>query len=382
MRILILTASTGGGHKRAAAALKETIEKEDPSAVVNVTDGIQYCGKIYNKLICQGYYILATKIPNFYGKIYNISDKETKLNALCNTVNYREGRKLCSLFKAFHPDVVISCHPFIATMLSKLKMEGTIHVPVISIITDFALHRTYIMPGIDAYIASCDQMVDEIKQFKSARNSLVYPYGIPIFDKFYKVTDKRKTAQSLGFDPHLPTVLLMAGSFGVASVMDFYKAIVHTNLHCQCIVITGRNQKLYNAFEKYLADPHMPQKPTKLFYFIDNVEEYMHFSDLIVTKPGGLTVTESLACRLPLAIYCAFPGQEKQNADFLEQNHVAVSLSTNPKTGAKQISDLLAQPEKLKEMRGACQKIGKQNSALQIFKLAQELGRKGQKKEL
>lgn len=377
-----MTASTGGGHKRAAAALKETIEKTDPGAVVNVTDGIQYCGKIYNKLVCQGYYILATKLPNFYGKIYNVSDKDTKLNAFCNKVNSREGRKLCSLFKEFRPDVVISCHPFIATMLSKLKMEGSIQVPVISIITDFALHRTYIMPCIDAYITSCDQMVNEIRKYKTARSSLIYPYGIPIFDKFYKQMDKNQTAQFLGFDPNIPTVLLMAGSFGVSSVMDFYKAIVHTDIRCQCIVITGRNQKLYAAFEKYLANPQMPQKPTKLFYFIDNVEEYMQFSDLIVTKPGGLTVTESIACQLPLAIYCAFPGQEKQNADFLEQNHVAVSLNSNPKAGAKQIADLLTHPEKLKEMQSACRNISKQDSALHIYQLAQELGKKGQKKEL
>ena len=121
LRILILTASTGGGDKRAAAALKDTIERNKPDTVVNVTDGIEYCGKLYNRLICSGYLVLATKTPKIYGKVYNISDNDTKLNALCNQINSREGRKLLSLFITFKPDVVISCHPFVTTMLCRRK---------------------------------------------------------------------------------------------------------------------------------------------------------------------------------------------------------------------------------------------------------------------
>lgn len=373
MRILILTASTGGGHKRAAAALKDTIEKNSPNTVVNVTDGIEYCGRFYNRLICNGYLVLATKTPKIYGKVYNISDNDTKLNALCNQINSREGRKLISLFITFKPDVVISCHPFVTTMLGRLKKDNFIDLPVISLITDFEVHRTYISPYIDSYITSNYEMVREIKKLKISDSCKVLPYGIPIFDKFYNSLDKHSFASVIGFDQSKPTLLLMAGSFGVTSVLKFYTALMETQMDCQCIVITGRNKKLYDAFEKYLADKTKPQKKTKLLYFVDNVEDYMHYADLIITKPGGLTVTESLACKLPMAIYSAFPGQEKENADFLEKHNVAITLNKNPKLGATQIVNLINSPQELKAMKNCCENVCIRNSAYNILKLAEDL---------
>lgn len=372
MRILILTASTGGGHKSAAAALKDTINKTDPNAVVEIEDGLASCGKLYNKLICDGYVVLATKTPRLYGKLYNISDKKNPINSLCNNINYQEGKKLVSLFEEKNPDVIISCHAFVTTMLAKLKRKNIISVPVISLITDFAPHRTYFSPGIDAYVTSNENMLEEIESYNIISTDKIYPLGIPISDKFYKDQDKEQTAKELGFDSQKPTVLLMSGSFGVTEVLDFYESLMLTDADCQCIVVTGHNKKLYNEFEKYLSDSKVPQKPTKLFEFITNVEKYMHFSDLVVTKPGGLTVTESLACSLPMAIYNAIPGQENDNAQYLIMQNVAVALS-DAKTGGKQIAELVKNTEKLSTMRENCKKIRKENSALNIFRLAEKL---------
>ncbi|MGN1467501.1 MAG: glycosyltransferase [Ruminococcus sp.] len=375
MKILILTASTGGGHKVAAAALKDTIEKADSSVQVEIEDGLKYCGNIYNKFICGGYLVLATKTPGLYGKLYNKSDKKSKLNSICNHVNAREGFKLVSLFEKVKPDVVISCHAFITTMLSKLKLKKIIDVPVISLITDFSPHRTYFFKGIEAYITSDENMTEEITGYGIIQKERIYPYGIPIFDKFYRETSKEKTAQELNFSLDIPTVLLMAGSFGVTEVLAVYESFMHTDIECQCIVITGNNQKLYDAFEKYLGDSNRPHKPTKLFKFINNVEEYMHFSDLIVTKPGGLTVTESLACNLPLAIYNAIPGQENENAEYLKNSQVAIILDKQPEIGGKEIAALLSDKAKLKQMQENCKKISKRDSALNIFRLAKEFSK-------
>lgn len=372
MRILILTASTGGGHKSAAAALKDTINKTDPSVTVEIEDGLEYCGKMYNKLICDGYVVLATKTPGLYGKLYNMSDKKNPINSLCNNINSREGKKLVSLFEEREPDVVISCHPFVTTMLARLKRKNMISLPVISLLTDFTPHRTYFAPGIDAYITSNESMIEEIKSYNIISADTIYPLGIPVSDKFYKVQNKEQTAEDLGFDINKPTVLLMSGSFGVTEVLNFYESLMLTDADCQCIVVTGNNQKLYDEFDKYLNNTQLPQKPTKLFAFITNVEEYMHYSDLVVTKPGGLTVTESLACALPMAIYNAIPGQEDENAQYLISQNVAISLDS-PKTGGKQIAELLKDTEKLKAMSDKCQKIRKEHSALNIFRLAQKL---------
>lgn len=373
MNILILTASTGGGHNTTAKALKTTIENVDPQVNVRVEEALAYCSKAYNKLICSGYLFVATKMPNFYGKMYTNSDKESALNSLCNNVNKFEGRKLTSMFEKFKPDVIVSSHPFITAMLSELKVKGKLDVPVISILTDFAPHRTCFFPKIDAYVISNEQMISKIEKYNLVSKDVLYPLGIPIYEKFYKPIDKEKIAQDLGFSTDKPTVLLMAGSFGVKGVLKYYESFMNTDADCQCIVVTGNNKKLYKAFEEYINNPENLHKPTKLFGFVNNVEEYMNFADLIATKPGGLTVSESLACHLPMAIYSAYPGVEESNAEFLIKNKVAIALEEDSDIAVEQLAQLVSNKETLLEMKKNCQLICKPYSALNTYKLAKQL---------
>lgn len=375
MRVLILTASTGGGHNTTARALKTTIENADSNATVEIVEALAYCNKLYNKFICGGYLLVATKMPKLYGKMYANSDKESSLNSLCNKLNMRVGRKLTSLFEDFKPDAVISCHPFITAMLSDLKGKNKLSVPVISILTDFSPHRTCFFPNIDGYVISNKEMTADILKYNIVSEKELYPIGIPVYEKFYKQIDKEKLAKDIGFSVNKPTILFMAGSFGVKDIFNYYKSFVKNDADCQCIVVTGKNEKLYKAFNKYINNPENPQKPTKLFQFVNNVEEYMHFADLIATKPGGLTVSESLACHLPMAIYSAFPGVEEGNANYLIGQSVAVALDDNCEVAGKQLADLVSNPHKLKEMKQKCQEIAKPYSALNTYKLAQKLAK-------
>ena len=266
--------------------------------------------------------------------------------------------RLLKTIEEHDPDIVIICHPFITTMISKLRRQGKINVKAISLITDYAAHRTYIVPNIEAYVLAEPQMAKKLVEEYGVDQSIIYPLGIPVFDKFTSSFDKEKICKNEGLDPNLPTVLLMAGSFGV------------TAKNIQIIVITGKNKKLYDRLNNLINEGGC-KKSTKLLYFVDNVEDYMHISDLIVTKPGGLTVTESLACKLPLAIYSAFSGQEGDNAEFLTQTGAAVML--DKKGGAGQIIELLSNKEKLGKMKEHCQKLFIPNSAENIFELAKKL---------
>ncbi len=370
MKILILTASTGGGHKRAAAALEQKIKSLSPETEVKVVDAMKAIGKVYDKTVCGGYHFMATKIPKVYGKCYKITDRKTLMYKAVMRSNTMMSNKLLDTINEFTPDIVIICHPFVTTMISKLIRQGKTNVKAISIITDYDAHRTYIVPNIEAYVLAEPQMCDKLINEYGVNKDLIHPLGIPIFDRFTEPFSKEEICKREGLDPELPTVLLMAGSFGVTSVLEFYKQIAQKGKNMQFIVITGRNIKLFSHIEK-LIDEMGTQDNTKLLYFVKNVEDYMHISDLIVTKPGGLTVTESLACGLPLAIYSAFPGQERDNADFLIKEKAAVLLDKNE--GANQIMELLNSPEKLAEMKEQCKKLFIANSAENIFLLAQKI---------
>lgn len=371
MNILIFTASTGGGHKRAAAAIEDKIRTISPATTVNVVDALESIGKAYNKTVCGGYHFMATKVPKFYGKCYKITDRKTLMFKGVMKSNTMMSNKLLKTIQKYSPDVIIICHPFVTSMISKLRAEGKTNVKAIGLITDYDSHRTYFVPNIDAYVVAEPYMAKKLESDYGIDKSRIYPYGIPVFDKFsHPVLSKEEVCRREGLDPNLHTILLMAGSFGVNSVAKFYTQLAKAQTNAQFIVITGRNKRLYDHLQR-LEERLGSLNNTKLLYFVDNVEDYMHISDLIVTKPGGLTVTESLACRLPLAIYSAFPGQERDNADFLISQNAAIML--NPEHGSEQIFDLLNSPEKLEEMKKNCEKLSIPNSAENIFKLARKL---------
>lgn len=421
MKTLILSASTGGGHNRASNALKSYILSKDKSEQVEIVDTLRYCSSILDKTVTVGYKTLAKNAPELYGTFYKTSDKESPISELVNTTMTQFAKKLLPLIEEKQPDIVVSCHPFASSMMSILKSTYDVDVPVVSIITDFMPHRAYIGDHIDAYITASEDTAKKLAQKYGVDQNRIHPLGMPIFESFYNKNEARmeETYQRLGFSKDKPTVLVMAGSFGVNDILKIYENLVEIDVDYQIIVITGKNQKLYDAFDKLLSrqekefetsdysqlfsdlsDANIAKliyeyseqlraelaaklhstfhrstdktKPTSLFYFVDNVEDYMHISDLIITKPGGLTTSESLACALPMAVFQAFPGQEAQNADWLVQKNAAIVLEKG-ENGAKQIEELLSNPETLQQMKLCCADCAQIHSAQRIYSLMKDI---------
>ena len=202
-----------------------------------------------------------------------------------------------------------------------------------------------------------------------APRDIIYPFGIPVDNVFFSKENKAALLQEMGLEPGVPTILFMAGSFGVSGIMDIYREIAAQDVVFQIIVITGKNQKLYEAFAVELAKS---KRRTKLIYFTDEVEKYMHAADLLVTKPGGLTVSEALACDIPLAVFDAIPGQEEDNAQFLLSHNMAVRIRAGESCG-KTIRIVLADNRRLEDMRSSCERFDKSKSGENILWLIRSL---------
>jgi len=368
MRILILSAATGGGHLRASHAVESYILANSKDAVVKVVDTLKIISPVLDKTICDGYHFLATKTPKVFGKMYQQSNKETPLSQFVPKFNNLFSQKLIPLLAEHHPDVIITTHPFINEMISHLKGKGMLTQPLICIMTDYGPHKAWIADNVDAYIVSNEDMIPEMMEM-GVKKERIYPFGIPVSDVFFNKEDKTALLKGLGLNPALPTVLIMAGSFGVSNVLHIYKDIVKLATPFQLLLITGRNQKLYDAFEKEIVDS---PKQTKLVFFTDEVEKYMHASDLIVTKPGGLTVSEALACDIPMAVFDAIPGQEEDNANFLVAHEMGVRIQEGDSC-AEIVDALLADHERLAKMRSSCEKFDKSQSSKNILSLIEEL---------
>ncbi len=368
MKILLLTAATGGGHLRAAHAVEQYIQSNTEYQVSTV-DALKAVGKIMDKTVCDCYLFMAKKAPALFGRLYKQTNKQ---NHFSNLVPKLSGLFSGLLFKTIEeqqPDVIITTHPFATEMVSDLKKDGLIQAPLICVITDYGVHRAYVADKVDAYDVASEDMIAELQAFGVAPEK-VYPFGIPVHDVFFNSGNRKQTLQELNLDPDLPTVLFMAGSFGVSNIIKLYRQLESSDTRMQIIIITGRNKKLYEAFEKELAVG--TRIPSRLIFFTDEVEKYMHASNLLVTKPGGLTVSEALACGLPMAVFDAIPGQEEDNAQFLATHDMCVRLHKGGDF-AGEISSLLQEKERLQSMRENCRVFDKSQSIPNLLALIRSL---------
>ena len=163
MNILIFSASTGGGHKRAAAAIEAKIRQSHPETTVTVVDALKSIGKMYNKTVCGGYHFMATKVPKVYVECYKITDRKNIIHKAVMKSNTMMSKKLLETIESCNPDIIIICHPFVTTMVSRLKAKGKLDVKAIALITDYNAHRTYIAPNIDAYVLAEPYMARKLE---------------------------------------------------------------------------------------------------------------------------------------------------------------------------------------------------------------------------
>ena len=357
MKILILTAATGGGHLRASSALKSYILETQEDCEVEIVDTLKYISPLLDKTVTEGYEAMAKRTPKLFGSLYKSTNrgKSKTTYFFCNIFR----KYLMPLVEEFRPDAIISTHPFATEMISLLKEDGKITAPLICVMTDYGPHRAWIHPYVDSYIVSNEGMVDTMAKMGAPREK-IHPYGIPVEESFYEKMDRAEVLRQLGLSPDKPTV--------------------------QIIVITGKNERLYEAFNKLILRNSRQKplrdvsvklkpkhsKPTKVLFFTNEVHKYMQISDLIITKPGGLTVSEALACNLPMAIFDAIPGPETENAEFLIDNNMAVKIQKGSAC-SETIYDLLSNQERLEEMRRSCSAFDKSSSGPKIVNEIQKL---------
>lgn len=378
MRILIFSASTGGGHMRTSRAMEHYFLNNIPGVEVRIVDAIKEVNKVVDKIICGSYEFMAMEAPKLYGVIYDQTQKDGL--DVSKPLTAMACRKLLPVIGEFDPDVIITTHPFAGEMVSHLKSRRKIDKPLISIMTDYGPHRSYLAKNVDAYVVPAPECVEPMVELGVNRKK-IHPSGIPVFDVFHPVEQEEVPALrrelELVDDPALPTILLMAGSFGVTNILEIYKSLMELKEQFQLVIITGKNQKLYDAFEKVVSDS---PKPVKLVYFTDVVHKYMQCSDMIITKPGGLTISEAIACDLPMVLFNAIPGQEEDNAEFLVNRGMAVRIGKK-QNGAEVIQRLLLYPEKLAAMHQACCDCDTSNCRAALGALVQSLSNRHRERE-
>ncbi|WP_282938469.1 glycosyltransferase [Paenibacillus sp. RC67] len=333
-RILILTASYGDGHIQAARALKQSFLNQGMEQIL-IVDLMKEAHPLLNS-ITTTLYLKSTQTSKFgldyYGWSYYMT-RETKPDLAWNRYfNIIGKKKLKEIIEAERPDAVINTFPFGATP----ELCRGMGIPCFTVITDFALHSRWIHPEMDKYYVAAEELKKQMVSW-GLSNQQVEVSGIPIRNDFIQYDSSTPNAFAPKIDQGKHMVLILAGSYGVLGNVDEMIRSLLSIGDCQVAVVCGRNLKL----EQKLHMQYAGQDDVHIFGFLDNIHQLMAISSCIVSKAGGLTLSESLALQIPVFIFKPFAGQEKENAVFLSSKGVA-SISHNIEELTKQVSQFFS----------------------------------------
>ena len=324
-KILIFYASFGGGHLSAAKSIEKYLLNNYKEIDVELIDCMKYVNKAFEKISTTAYKEMAKKMPWAWGKIYSSSQKGP-LAHISSKANSFMAIKLLKLLREKQPDVVVSTHPFGSQMCSYLKRKKKVDFKIATIMTDFKSHDQWLVGAdyTDYFFVSNTNMQKDLKEKNIDENKVIVT-GIPVREEFLIPHNDEQTLNDLKFSKDKKVVLFFGGGeFGLGKEMtlNVLECLLSKCKNAQIIAISGRNEAMKLKFEN-LVKKYSREQDVRIFEFTDKVAEYMSISNLVVTKPGGLTSSESLVSHLPMVLINPIPGQEEENAEFLESKKVA-----------------------------------------------------------
>jgi processive 1,2-diacylglycerol beta-glucosyltransferase len=364
-RILIMHASVGAGHASAARALAEAFERKH-AGEVRVADIFDYGSQVFREMVTQSYLQLSGKAPLLWKMLYETTDTtDGELEALRFRLQGRFGRPLVSKFERFvrtyDPDVLICTHFLPVMLLTDLKVEGEWAKPLYCVITDYMIHNQWINRGVDGYFLASD-MTRVAMLARAAPPALLHVTGIPVKLEIAdpKPSEAMRVRHRLPAGP--PLITLFGGGVEPQRVRRMVTTLLESAAPATLVVVAGRNADLTEALSD-LSDG--PQVQLRLLGKIDYVDDLVAASDLVITKSGGLIVSEVLARGVPMLIVDPIPGQEEWNADFVAGSGAGIQLN-HPEAVPPAALFLLSQPERLAMMREQARRFGRPRAALDI----------------
>ncbi len=369
MKVLIATVTAGGGHLQAASALEEAWKTLRPADTVEKVDLLDYVPKLQRKIYAEGYVKFVAHAPELYAMVFKKTDNAeltSKWLDFRRRFARHTNRTFVKFLESWQADLVLCTHFLPLEILGGLKdKKDWMRAKTVCIVTDYEAHALWIEPGVDLYcVATPDTQASLAARSVPERN--IKTTGIPIASKFSRIIDCPAVRKRLGLRDDLPVLLLLGGGFGMGPVGELLSKLDDVTQQFQTVVVAGRNQEL----RAQLAGTDR-KHPTHIFGFVDYMHELMSVSDLIITKPGGLTTAEAMALGRPMFIFNPIPGQETANADFLLEHGAAIKVNRLDDVPFR-IEQLLT-TDRLKEMSAAARKLGRPLAACDVCNAALHL---------
>ena len=374
-KILILSASVGAGHLRAAEAIELAFAQIAPETIVKNIDVLTLANKAFRRIYSQGYFDLANRAPHLLGYFYDLLDRpqipDSEPGHFRVALEKLNMKPFLKLLKSELWDLVVNTHFLPAEIIASLRNSGKIMTPQVTITTDFEIHRLWIHSPCEHYFTATDEGRIYLQYFGVPERS-VSVTGIPIHPLFNIPKDPSYCYSSQGITGQRPVILILSGGMGIGPIEKIYAAILEMQVPLDIIVVTGRNDELRRKIEQV----RIPLRHhAKILGFTAKMDEMITVADLVVSKPGGLTTAEILAKGAAIAIVNPIPGQESRNSDFLLENGAGIKIN-NIATLSYKLTKLFEDKKRLEQLRTNSIRLGRPRAAFDLAEFVLKMAQK------
>jgi len=376
MRILILHAAVGTGHTTAALALGDAFRRTQVDEV-QVEDILDYGSRFFRAALTQSYLLVSGRTPQLWKVFYESSDLHdpdyvVAVNAFLARVERLPVRRLEQFVTSYAPDIIVCTHMLPMAVIGRLKRAGTLRQPLYCVVTDFMVHSLWIDDIVDGYFVASELTRDAMIA-RGVRPTLLHVTGIPVNPEIAdpKAADAMRARH--GLPTERPTIVLFGGGIEPQRVRLIVERLLESTTPGVLVVVAGRSEALTKSLAELADGPSMQLRRLGRINYVDDL---VAAADLVITKSGGLIVSEVLARGTPMIVLDPIPGQEEWNADYVAGSGAGIQLRY-PESVPPAALYLLAQPQRLAAMRGQAARVGRPRAALDVadYVLSRAAGR-------
>ena len=357
---------------RAAEAVETALRTSRPDIQVVNLDVLTLTNKLFRRLYGKFYLDIVNLAPHAMGYFYDLTDKPTRANKRGDRLRFileqLNLKKFDKFLKSQPWDLVINTHFLPAEMIASEKKNKRLSLPQVTATTDFETHRLWVNPPCERYFTATEEGTRYL-QHCGVPAGHAEATGIPVHPVFATPKDRGECLKKHGLSGDRPILLQLAGGFGVGPIEKITAALLAVDRPVDLVVVAGKNEKVREKLGK--LKPPKGQR-LKVIGFTKEIDELMLCSDLVITKPGGLTTSETLARGAIMVIVNPIPGQESRNSDFLLENGAAIKAN-NIATLAYKITELLQDKPRLEQIRKNIHRIARPNAAFDVVEKSLKL---------
>jgi processive 1,2-diacylglycerol beta-glucosyltransferase len=365
-RVLLLSATSGAGHVRAAQALEKAFSARGDCLVEHI-DALQYVSKLFQRIYDKAYISMVQLAPDLMGLLYDRTDQPWQHPRRRLALDRLNTGPMIRLLKRIQPDLCVATHFLPAEIIAWLIAKRKLRARNAIVVTDYDVHAMWLCQTVDRYYVAMEEAKEYLARIGVPREKLLVT-GIPVDPLFATPVRRSDARKQLGLDGTATVILISAGGYGIGPIEQLVKDLLAPQRPWQIVAIAGKSEKTRKRLEGIAREAGKLQSGSPRLCavgFTTDMDKYMAAADLMVGKAGGLTTSEALARALPMALIEPIPGQEERNADHLLEAGAAIRCNNLP-AAAWKIAALLDDAERLARMRDAARGLGKPAAAAHI----------------